>query len=445
MPDTLVPTTSNKIVTLLAGPTKPASKSGGSNAESNPETGLPEPDAFSKFFDAEVDNQEKLPASLEGVSPRVGMNASEEIEIEEGVLTENGLLVDGVTAEDDIAHVEYALGISQNAEKIQVGTINTSLSSENSEVPTESVRHIGMALPLDGLEPESISIDQIRSSKIGNIAQIDVASTSGTPTVPASEHAETSMIALSFNSEQLETTTLPLKPEMVPFSQRHEDPQGKIAEKTTWSETLPSWAAKPSNTSTQTSTDTQNEHPAIPVSLNDPTTLSQALTDQGLEQKFSLDIQSSIQTATSRSSELQNVPVFQRAETPKLVAKQLVEVVQNTSDSSIELSLNPKELGRVRMSLTALENGITVAITAERAETLDLMRRNIAALEQEFQELGYSEINFSFSQQNENQQEFASNQDQNGEGNNDGQAPDIDTPLSYKLTISPSDGIDIRV
>ena len=41
-----------------------------------------------------------------------------------------------------------------------------------------------------------------------------------------------------------------------------------------------------------------------------------------------------------------------------------------------------------------------MSVTAERQETLDLMRRHIDQLAQEFKALGYGSINFDFNQQN---------------------------------------------
>ena len=43
----------------------------------------------------------------------------------------------------------------------------------------------------------------------------------------------------------------------------------------------------------------------------------------------------------------------------------------------VEVKLSPEELGRVRLSMTTAETGMTVLVTAERPETLDLIRRNI--------------------------------------------------------------------
>jgi hypothetical protein len=50
------------------------------------------------------------------------------------------------------------------------------------------------------------------------------------------------------------------------------------------------------------------------------------------------------------------------------------------------------------MNLSASDTGVAVHVLAERAETVDLMRRNIDILTREFQNLGYQNISFSFAE-----------------------------------------------
>ena len=49
------------------------------------------------------------------------------------------------------------------------------------------------------------------------------------------------------------------------------------------------------------------------------------------------------------------------------------------------------------MSISAAEAGIVVSLVVERPETTDLMRRHIDDLATEFADLGYENIEFSFS------------------------------------------------
>lgn len=94
------------------------------------------------------------------------------------------------------------------------------------------------------------------------------------------------------------------------------------------------------------------------------------------------------------------------SELPRLIATQLADAVRSNPDKPIELTLNPEELGRVRMSFQTEAASLNVILQVERPETLDLMRRHIEQLAQEMHELGYDKVSFSFQQQ---RQDTASN------------------------------------
>ncbi|WP_299618762.1 flagellar hook-length control protein FliK [uncultured Tateyamaria sp.] len=137
-----------------------------------------------------------------------------------------------------------------------------------------------------------------------------------------------------------------------------------------------------------------------------------------------------------------------RPEMPTQLAQQMAQILHRNPDRPLEIALNPAELGRVRMTLTASEAGITVNILADRADTLDLMRRNIDDLSQSFSDLGYDEIAFAFGQSGDPA-------DMDGDG--DGGDPDAvaltlesaddtsnDIPNTPRLAIV-AEGVDIRL
>ncbi|WP_300033210.1 flagellar hook-length control protein FliK [uncultured Roseobacter sp.] len=141
--------------------------------------------------------------------------------------------------------------------------------------------------------------------------------------------------------------------------------------------------------------------------------------------------------------------ILARAETPAMVARQMAEILQKMPDKPVELLLSPRELGRVRMSISAGEGTITVNVVAERPETLDLMKRNIDQLAREFESIGYDTINFSFSegQQQSGEGETASDQsDSQIYVNHDAaeQAlPEVNGPIPARL--AEQTGVDIRL
>lgn len=153
-------------------------------------------------------------------------------------------------------------------------------------------------------------------------------------------------------------------------------------------------------------------------------------------------------TATASHGAL-TLSQLQRAEMPPHIANAIAEAFRKSPDKPIELALNPAELGRVRMVMTPQDTGIVVTITAERGDTLDLMRRNIDDLGRSLNDLGFADVSFEFSQ------------DQNASANPDETMPDersadLDSPQGQQgSTLEPTrhaitqttatTGIDMRL
>lgn len=77
--------------------------------------------------------------------------------------------------------------------------------------------------------------------------------------------------------------------------------------------------------------------------------------------------------------------------------RQVAEGMARLSEGTIDIRLSPDELGHVRMQLVASETGMTVHVSADRPETLDLLRRHIDQLERDLADAGYESASFSFS------------------------------------------------
>lgn len=87
-----------------------------------------------------------------------------------------------------------------------------------------------------------------------------------------------------------------------------------------------------------------------------------------------------------------------RADAARLPLPQAAEILARHPDRPVEITLRPEELGHVRMALSTADSGISLTITAERPETLDLMRRHIEQLAAEFRRLGFDDLGFQFRQ-----------------------------------------------
>ncbi|MBY5933611.1 flagellar hook-length control protein FliK [Tateyamaria omphalii] len=103
------------------------------------------------------------------------------------------------------------------------------------------------------------------------------------------------------------------------------------------------------------------------------------------------DVRPSVVTGNTLSS-----AQLHRAELPPAIQHMIAEAFRKAPDRPIELALNPAELGRVRMVMSTHEAGVTVTITADRGDTLDLMRRNIDDLGKSLNDLGFGDVSFAF-------------------------------------------------
>jgi flagellar hook-length control protein FliK len=85
-----------------------------------------------------------------------------------------------------------------------------------------------------------------------------------------------------------------------------------------------------------------------------------------------------------------------RTEIGARAAEQAATALTASHDGRIELRLDPEELGPVRLGLAPGDGTITVQISAERGETMDLMRRHADVLARELRQAGYGEVSFQF-------------------------------------------------
>ncbi len=97
------------------------------------------------------------------------------------------------------------------------------------------------------------------------------------------------------------------------------------------------------------------------------------------------------------STGLQTTPMAQSAGA-QMVSAMLAHMASPARDQPLEIALDPPELGRVRMSLSQVDGVLTLSILADRPETLDLMRRHVELLGQEFTRAGLGNTEFSFGQ-----------------------------------------------
>ncbi|WP_209835433.1 flagellar hook-length control protein FliK [Ruegeria sp. HKCCE3926] len=153
---------------------------------------------------------------------------------------------------------------------------------------------------------------------------------------------------------------------------------------------------------------------------------------------------------TSRESAPQiTVPsTAARTEIARSIAGQLSAAVQTRIGSgATEIALNPEELGRVSIVLNGREDGLQITIATERPETLELMRRHLSVLTEEFQKLGYGDLSFDLGTS------WGSSAHQKDANDADTQSPShseaapherIDHTTSQTQYLASGQGIDMR-
>ncbi|MBY5971539.1 flagellar hook-length control protein FliK [Ferrimonas balearica] len=133
------------------------------------------------------------------------------------------------------------------------------------------------------------------------------------------------------------------------------------------------------------------------------------------------------------------------------IAQQIAQAAGRAAQAPTEVRLDPEELGRVTLRLSTEDGGVTLHVTAERAETSDLMRRHISLLEESYRSLGYDRIEIAI-----NGRQAGGHPGQGGDGNGQdtpagtGGAPLMQpAPEASAAAPAPSPGssdrIDIRL
>lgn len=80
------------------------------------------------------------------------------------------------------------------------------------------------------------------------------------------------------------------------------------------------------------------------------------------------------------------------------LGKIILAHAQNNKGEALDLQLAPLELGQLRIRMQTTNDMMHVVISAERGETLDLMRRNSEQLLQELRQSGFAHASLSFGQ-----------------------------------------------
>ncbi len=150
-------------------------------------------------------------------------------------------------------------------------------------------------------------------------------------------------------------------------------------------------------------------------------------------------------TAQSQTSGASAAPLS-RAEMAQNILRQIAGSLSQTREGSVEIRLEPEELGRLRMQITPGDQGVAVHVSADRQETLDLMRRNIEQLARELRDLGYQQTSFSFDGQgNRGQRALDQQTAETGPATVQSETANDADIAAVARNAAPGDGLDLRL
>ena len=201
--------------------------------------------------------------------------------------------------------------------------------------------------------------------------------------------------------EQAIATPQPLRPQVGTEAQSHRKSARVVRRE-----------APPEVTLVQT-TPTSAPDPAQTTQVAISTKAPVLFSPQAQGERSVLPDESPVHLPGAESSEAKRTP---DTPTPRMdvrakpVITQLVQAAKSAIDGMIEVKLSPEELGRVRLAMTSTETGMTVLVTAERAETLELIRRNIDLFAADLTEQGFEDLSFAFGREDSSEQQDGSDE-----------------------------------
>lgn len=202
-------------------------------------------------------------------------------------------------------------------------------------------------------------------------------------------------------------------------------------------------ATQASSMTAQTAPETSMQ-PAVSVGAT-AQTMAEHVSVEAVTPEATSDIElARLDTAGRDAQSVQNTTLSRpEAARPAMVINQITDAARVLREGQMEITLFPEELGRVRLTMSPSEAGMTVSIVAERMETLELLRRNIDLLAQDLTDQGFENLQFDFGGSDaRGNQNFA---DTPASGSDLGAWADLDETVATSLAASLTTGLDLRL
>ncbi|PCJ73765.1 MAG: hypothetical protein COA53_11600 [Rhodobacteraceae bacterium] len=159
---------------------------------------------------------------------------------------------------------------------------------------------------------------------------------------------------------------------------------------------------------------------------------------QGISDKT--QVQRSLQTTMPMAQPNPGQPQTAEAK----VVLQISSAISNTSKNTVEIRLDPPELGRVIISITQTDSGLSATVTSEKAETSDLLRRHAELLSRELAKSGFSEASLEFSHRDQQQNQPTFEEDKAQHSSVSPEHAEVASTIEMALQ-SQSGSLDIRL
>ena len=119
-------------------------------------------------------------------------------------------------------------------------------------------------------------------------------------------------------------------------------------------------------------------------------------------------------------------------------AVQIALAMTASGEATTEIVLSPEELGTVKIKLEQSAETMIVHVATERAETSDLIRRNLSELSRELTNIGFENVDFSFEEQ-------AKRDQPKGQAQNLGALNFVEPVAEAVWVTVESEGLDLRL
>jgi flagellar hook-length control protein FliK len=130
----------------------------------------------------------------------------------------------------------------------------------------------------------------------------------------------------------------------------------------------------------------------------------------------------------------------------RTILPQIVGSVQAAgANGSIDVLLDPPELGRIEIVLDMAENGLRATLTAERVSTADMIRRHADMLSEQFADAGFENVDLSFA---EKQSWHGNDNGETGNGQHPTSSQEIQTQnptVRNRGLTAQASGLDVKL